>query len=166
MKINCQRYAPPGIPLHQERRAFLFALICASLYSFRFLIRYLTARKALYQVIGKTHVLIPGAEISTFEALSRHTMTGFVLAAFCMLCFAGYHYAYHYQGSKSIYLMRRLPKRSELHRRCLTLPVTAALLCLLAARLMLCLYYLIYLFFTPSECLPPDAWRGLLQSIL
>ena len=66
----------------------------------------------------------------------------------------GLHYAHYYRGSKSIYLMRRLPDRTLLHRQCWTLPLLALGLTLLVLVLLPALYYLIYRYATPAQCLP------------
>ena len=79
----------------------------------------------------------------------------------CLVLLAAYHYAYHRQGSKSIYLMRRLPSKLELHRRCLTLPIAGILIALLTAFLLLLIYYAVYMNVTPAECLMPGQWQKL-----
>lgn len=66
----------------------------------------------------------------------------------------GYYYTYHYQGSKMMYLMKRLPDKWEVHRRCWTLPLAGtALLCVWMLVLRM-LYFAIYMVCTPSQCLP------------
>ena len=65
------------------------------------------------------------------------------------------HYNYHYQGSKSIYMMKRLPKKSELWRRCLVLPVTLALTSEAAAMILRLLFFAYYMIRTPVVFLAP-----------
>ena len=74
------------------------------------------------------------------------------------LVFLLWHYAYHYQGSRSVYLMRRLPDRWEYHRRCLAIPAAtvAATAVLLAGSLAL--FYGAYMLFTPAACVVPGQW--------
>jgi uncharacterized membrane protein YqhA len=91
---------------------------------------------------------------------------GFLILALCMLALIVYHYAYHYQGSKSIYLMKRLPNRWEMHRRCITLPLLAALICLIAAIAFLLIYFGIYMVFTPKECLTLGQWQKIWSVLL
>lgn len=88
-------------------------------------------------------------------------MAGFWITAACMAALAAWHYAYHYQGSRSIYLMRRLPSRWELWRRCLALPAAGAVCALLLAALLLLCYFGLYLLLTPRPCLQPGQWAGL-----
>ena len=92
-----------------------------------------------------------------FELLDK-ALLGYLVLSVGMVVMAVYSYSYFYQGSRSIYLMRRLPNRFELPRRCLTLPVAAILICMLAALGNGVLYYGIYRLLTPVECLPAGLW--------
>ena len=65
-----------------------------------------------------------------------------------------YFYFYHYQDSRSIYTMKRLPDRWELWRRCLTLPFWTVIISGVLVLLLTGVYYLIYLKCTPAGCLP------------
>jgi hypothetical protein len=161
MRFDLSRHAPPGFVLRPERRFFLAGMACAVLYSLGFLGRFFDARTNLYRYEGTKRVLLPGTLMPDFYVLLDNALIGFVVLALCMLVFILWHYLYHRQNSKSIYLMRRLPKRWELHRRCLTLPLAAVLLCLLAAGLLLLVYYWIYMAATPDVCLTPQQWQKL-----
>jgi len=148
------RYAPAGFPLSQEIKIYLTAFGISVLYSFGFIIRYLNARAELFEItITGQKILITGAKMPEMTALIHDAFLGF----FLMILLAGagivYHYLFHKQGSKSIYLMRRLPNPFELHKRCITLPLLGIILSLLAALLLFLLYYGIYIIFTPSICL-------------
>lgn len=101
-----------------------------------------------------------------YHELSGGAFTLFLIFALSMAGFIIYHYLSHYQGSKSIYLMRRLPDRWELHHRCLTLPLTGALIYLGCALFLLLVYFCIYLIVTPAQCLIPGQWPLLLHRIL
>ena len=65
-------------------------------------------------------------------------------------------YLYHRQGSMSIYTMRRLPDRWDLHRRCLTVPLLSALLAIVIAALLMALYYAFYCWLVPFRCIVPN----------
>lgn len=162
-KPDLTRWAPPGFNLRPEKQFFVTGMACAVLYSFMFFIRYGNARSDLF---GYSHgsnirILLPDAVMPDFYLLLEHYWAGLAVLAMCMLALIVYHYVYHWQGSKSIYLMRRLPNRFELHRRCLTLPLIAILICLLTAIILLLLFYGTYIAFTPKECLMPDQWKKL-----
>ena len=65
------------------------------------------------------------------------------------------YYDWHTQGAMSVYTMRRLPNRWELHIRCLTVPVVTAALAVVLALLLLTLYYAFYCWLVPAECIVP-----------
>lgn len=165
-KPDLARWAPPGLNLKPEKQFFVIGILCAVLYSFVFFIRYTGALSNLYGYEFGRRVLLPGAVMPDLYVLLENCWAGFAVLAACMLALIVYHYAYHRQGSKSIYLMRRLPNRWELHRRCLTLPLAAVLVCLLTALSLLLLFYGIYAAFTPKECLTPHQWQKLWSVIL
>ena len=161
MKTDISRFAPPGLDLKPLKDTLTWGLIWAALYSCGFLIRYAEANSSLYAYGGVKRELLRGAVMPQFSILLDRALVGFWILAACMLGWVIYHYSYYRQGSKSIYLMRRLPNRFELHRRCLTLPLLAAAVCLLTAILLLMGYYGIYLVFTPRQCLVPQEWPGI-----
>jgi len=156
------RYAPVGLETARERQTLAWGLVLSTLWSLFYLVRYFDALDSLYVGNNKHRHLIPGAMMEDFSVLLGSALLGFLLTALIMTGFAVYHYAYHWQGSKSIYLMRRLPDRWELHRRCLAQPLFAILLCAVIALLLLTAYYALYTTATPAQCLPPEHrifWR-------
>lgn len=160
-KFDIARYAPPGISLAPMEQTFMWGGIAALVWSFGFFIRLMEARSDLFRHMRNQLILKDGALMPDYAELLGHALTGFAVLALVMAAFAVYNYAYHRQGSKSIYLMRRLPNGWELHRRCLAIPAVTVLICLLAAFILLCLYYLIYLLVTPDVCLVPGQWQKL-----
>ena len=81
-------------------------------------------------------------------------LLGFAAAALLMAGLALWHLLYHYQGSRSIDLMRRLPRRSELPVRCLAVPVAGALGAGALAAILLGVYWMVYRLCTPAAALP------------
>lgn len=135
------------------------AAICISWAGF--LNAYYNARSMLYS----WERLVPGAVMQPFYEILGNTLSIFGIAALCMLPLALWHYYYHYQDSRSIYLMRRLPKRGELWRRCLALPLLGLTACALLAVLHLFLYFAVYQFCTPPQCLQPNQWWMLCENL-
>lgn len=157
--LDLSRWAPPGLRWQTERNVFLGVGAGAVLYSFGFLLRYTEARALLYTQESGVSLLRAGAVMEDFAPLLDRALLGFAVQALCMVVFGVYHYVYHNQGSKSMYLMRRLPNRWELHRRCLTLPLLGILASVVLALLLLVLYYEIYMRCTPEQCLTPGQWQ-------
>lgn len=158
--FDAERHLPPGWDW-ENLRVWLgwgHALSCISL--FAFLSRYYDARSALYaytQQLNGTMVLelVPGRIITPFDQL----MSGLPWLGFwCFVILMGIqvwrHYRFHTQGTMSIYLMRRLPDKWELHRRCWTVPVLACIAELVLFAVLTGLCWLLYRFATPIQCLP------------
>ena len=81
-------------------------------------------------------------------------LLGFAATALLMAGLALWHLLYHYQGSRSIDLMRRLPRRSELPVRCLAVPVAGALGAGALAAILFGVYWMVYRLCTPAAALP------------
>ena len=162
MKMDfLKKLVPPGMEYKPELRFYITGLICAGLYSLSFFIRYFDARYELYEHYDYKSVLIDGAKIADFSSLLGYALVGFAFLAVCMLGFIVYHYLYYRQGSKSIYLMKRLPSKLELHKRAIALPLLAILGCLVAALIVMLLYFAVYMLATPKQCLLPNQWQKL-----
>ena len=159
MKHELSRHAPPGYELKPELDFFAWGLVLCALCSLAFCFRLDDAIRALYRWDGVNRTLYPGVSMPDYRTLLGGWPFLFVLHAAAMLSFSVLHYASHYRGSRSIYLMRRLPKRWELHRRCLTLPLFFAAMSLLALLLLIHLYLAVYLIATPDVCLTPGQWQ-------
>lgn len=155
-KPDFNRYVPPGVNGNREAKIFFTGLAVAALFSLFFFAHYTLAARELY-VSTESAVLKPGAVMAPFSALMQRVLLGFPVVALATAALVGVHYASHWQGgSRSIYLMRRLPDRWELPRRCLTLPLAGVVLCLLTAAALCLLYFWFYCIVTPAGCLPPE----------
>ncbi|MGN1156329.1 MAG: hypothetical protein ACI4TK_09155 [Agathobacter sp.] len=151
-----EQYAPPGINLTREILAYIFCICCAVGYSFGFLFSYIDARNQLYEKKWRDgpYELIEGAQIPPFEDLVGNYFHGFILVGVVIVAMLLYHYFYHYQDSKMIYLMKRLPDTLEWHKRCVALPIAGVLVAVAVYGLLWMGYLGIYLIFTPQQCLP------------
>lgn len=149
-----EKYAPPGIGISAEIGWFLTGMIAATLHSLMFLLEYMQARNELYMRKTSGLVLMEGAIIRDFGNLTEGVFLTFYLVCIVTLLIGAYHYLYHYQGSKMMYLMRRLPDKWELHQRCLTLPVAGFCITIAWMTILKIIYYTIYILCTPSQCLP------------
>lgn len=162
-RLDLEKYAPVGYNWRQELKYFAGGLTGSFLYSLRFPLRLRSAWESLYfySRVTDERVLRSGAVMEDFAALIDKCLLAFPLIALCTAFFAALHYAYHRRGCRSDYTMRRLPDRWEMHRRCLTIPVCTALICLIAGFVMLLIYYEIYMLVTPEQCLTPGQWERL-----
>ena len=166
MKNKLKCYVPLGANLDTELKWIAYGLVAAFIYSLSYFITYSGHYRALFRWDGMTKVLQEGAVMPDFIDILGVSLIGFVVLAVCMIAMLVYHYASHFQGSKSIYLMRRLPSRWELWRRCLTLPVLVAVLSLVVALILLLIYFGHYMARTPDVCLTGHQWQKIWNVLL
>ena len=160
MKIDLSRHAPPGFRVQDEVKGFWGGCFGATAFSLiTFISRFNDELDQLYHRNGSNRTLIPGAIMPDFVEIFDRSYWGFLVVIIVALALIGVHYAYHYQESKSIYTMRRLPSRWELHRRCLTLPLVAIAIYLIMAFVILLIFYTAYMKITPDVCLTPGQWQ-------
>jgi len=154
------RYSPPGAELKSEWVVYLFGNITAFAVSLMFFASYASARSELYNYdrVQKKYILNEAATMQGFSDILGGYLLGFVLIGVIMLSFIIFRYSYYRQGSKSIYLMRRLPNRMEIHKMAWSYPVRSMVFCVGCAFGLLVLYYGVYIIATPKECLLPNQW--------
>lgn len=137
----CEDQTPPGRQAAVQLRVLGWGLLAAALYSLRFLWR-LFSELEVFSLRGSWR---RGVRLPPFGELFRGALLGFWVLAAVMAAFAVLYYAGLWQGAKSVYLLRRLPQKGELARRCLTLPALGVLASALAAAACGGLHYVIYL---------------------
>ena len=150
------RRVPPGLDWISEIKPWIAGMALSFLYSMSFFTRYFSAREQLYAALpGGRKELLPGAVMVPFRVLAKDALWLFpLLAAAAFTVFAALHYMTFFRGSRSIWLMRRLPDAGELPRRCFTLPLILAAATLIFAGILALLFYAVYFFCTPAGCLP------------
>lgn len=141
-------YAPPGIHLAQEVRYWMMTMVASTVWSMLFIVRYMENRSLLYKTVAGKKVLIEGALMPNFEYLTDNLFEVFSMVIIYCVIIAIYHYFYHYQGSKMMYFMKRLPNKWEVHIRCLSLPVCGSVIAIVYMLVLRMLYYAIYILCT------------------
>ena len=149
-----EKYAPLGIGVEKQVTAYLVGTGIATLYSMWYLVRYISARNELFEYIRGERQLIEGAIIRDFGMLTQNLFWGFLIIIVVTILSAVSFYFYHFDGSNMLYLMKRLPNRWELCKRCITLPIAGTGILIVWAEIVYLLYYAIYLICTPAQCLP------------
>jgi len=154
-------FAPPGIGTDKELSGFIGGLLGSWALSLRFFINYREARELLYHIQNGKRVLIEGAVMTDFSVVLGNSLMCFKVFCVFLLCVVVWHYLYYRSDSKSIYLMKRLPNRWEIHKRAWILPLLAIAATLLAALVVMLLYYWIYMVATPKQCIAPGQWQNI-----
>lgn len=148
-------YVPPGMDGYREFKIYIGAVIFATLESFLyFVLGYSNAYSNLFDYRFGKRVLIENVFIGPYDHIVEGVFWVPLLICIAIFFVTIYHYMYHYQGSKMMYLMKRLPDKWEVHRRCWTLPVVGSVLMAVWILVLRMLYFAIYIVFTPSQCLP------------
>ena len=157
MTHNPNHQVPPGMEARKEKGFFLLSLLAVTVLSiWMFLSHYLHARENLFVNVGgkRMAVLLPDAVMTPLSDLFSKVFDPLFLLILCIPFWILLHYLSYRKGSMSIYLMRRLPDRTLLHRQCLTLPILALVITLAALLILTLIYHLIYIYATPAVCLP------------
>jgi len=165
-KIDWNSLVPLGMDGKTIRNRMLTVLSISAVWSLQFIWKCGMEVNGLYYINWTERVLQPGAQMRWFSELVDGAFVLFGLTALSMLIIAVILYLYHFQESKSIYTMRRLPKRSELWRRCLAIPGGCAAACLILSTVLLLLYFWFYHWITPEPCLQPGQWQHLWEEWL
>lgn len=158
LKMDYKRYTAPGKTPEETLDLFSVLLFIAVFFSLIFFIRLTNNLDDLYTRVGVERVIAEGAVMKDFAKIVAPCLFGFYAVAFGIICSIVKRYLYYYTGSMSIYLMKRLPSRFEIHERCLVLPILGALTCLAIAFVTMLIYFGIYMMAVPDVCLAPDQW--------
>ena len=155
-KRTLSSLAPPGSNVKKEWRGTIIGILASALISLLFFQRWqLAVRYSLscyeYSVAHNTAFEDP---VASFADLTGGVFAGFWFVIIVMAVMAALHFRLHFAGSKSIYLLRRLPDKRELVRRTIGMPLLGTALSLLTAAVLLLLYYLVYKYATPAALLP------------
>lgn len=150
-------YVPAGCSWQNELRAACAGLVCSFLFA---LLRFGTVLSTRLDELDYA-VHYYNTVIADFTDVFSGCLLGFYVMAIAAVPWAVIHYNYHFKGSKSIYLMRRLPKKNELWKRCITFPASCAVLAGIGAFLTTLLCFCIYLLAVPDAALQPGQWEKL-----
>ncbi|MBQ3089707.1 MAG: hypothetical protein IJD21_03990 [Oscillospiraceae bacterium] len=146
-KLELDRHCPAGMGSSTAVAYYTTTFLLGSFYAaVNYSLQIQRLRRMAWDITsGRHEVALP-----TFHATVEQALFPFLLFALGGLVLVGLNYLYHYQGSRSIYLMRRLPRRWELLRRCTTLPLAGGVLLLVWALLLALLFRPFYLAILPE----------------
>lgn len=156
--MDSPRYAPPGHDNLRLQGLFLWTMIILVGWALTFFFR-------LGDTIATLNNGYPAWAETDFAALMAWRLTPLPIGVLLMGVMAAVNYSRFYQGSKSIYLMRRLPDKWELHRRCLTAPLLCCGIYVVTAVVLFVLCVAAYRFCMPQEYLPEDWVESVVRSV-
>ncbi len=155
-KTKIKDNLPYGISAEKIMMKIGVIYLVPILYSMQFLIHFQNAKNYQIQQAKYAQVAVYMAE---FPTIIYRTFMLFPVAMLGCLGISVLLYSYHFQGSKSIYVMKRLPDSYELWRRVFMVPVVSALLLGICAIVILALYYWYYINVSPAGSAIPVEWR-------
>lgn len=153
---NGSRYLPCGFDAARQR--MMLVIITAAVLLWAAMIFGTNLQGALREYKNGIYIYF-----RDFYLVMGNTLAGLPIALAAMCGLAGIYYSSHWDGSRSIYLMRRLPQRWELHRRCLTVPLLGMVWFLLLGLIMILVMYGIYLLAAPEDSVAPEQLKKLLE---
>ena len=139
-KPDLSKLVPLGAQPRKQLAAIFGAIIIAFIWSLR--VPFTIVRE--YHRCTKDLKIGINAFMAGYSYLLADGLYGFYIVAGLMALLAVWNYASHFIGSRADYLMRRLPARLELHRRCLTLPCVGIALSLILSVVLDLAYRAIY----------------------
>ena len=150
------RLTPPGVSVKRQISYFALAAgLFLFVWSLGFFFSYADQADKLYYLDWyRVRHVKEGAVIKPFLFFIQGRMVGF--RAYVLFCAgtAAANFRSFYAETKSIYVMKRLPRAWEHPVRCLAVPLLAVLAGFLFAVLLTALYWLFYRYATPEVCLP------------
>lgn len=157
---SLSRLFPMGWPWQNEIMLTAAALGLSALTAMGlFLSRLTPALNALYERTFQDELmLVPGRLVPPYPQIFGNALLGFGLVALCLILLPIGHFLWHRWGARSDYLMRRLPRRQELAKRCITGSALLLVITVLMGLVMFGLLFLWYQAATPAGHLPPDVW--------
>lgn len=163
MKISCMQgriesllppNVDPGSTLSSLNGAFIGGLTGSMLW---FVTKYSRDYQALftYDSVLRKKTLVAGARIAPFTDYEGCALWLLVYFAIIAAVWAVLLYDSFSRGSRSLYLMRRLPEgRKPLFAYVLRAPVRYMVYGAMLCAVLLGVYYIIWRFITPESCLP------------
>lgn len=153
--------APPGFDTDKEVRMYITGLVLMLVFSLNFFWDYYDAYDALFHWVKEEKVLLTGVVMQNFSEILGDNLRGFYLYCIVIAVMVLQHYWYYYQGSKSIYVMKRLKNPMEIHRRAWVIPLLGIVVTLLIAFVVMMLYFEFYMIVTPKQCIAPGQWQNI-----
>lgn len=131
---------------------------------------YVNSEGAMYEELSYGRRLLPGARMPEFGDMIESVMVMYWFYVVCALARVVDHYVQFYRGTRSIYVMKRLPdSRREMFARCWTAPLIAIVIGAVAAVVVLFIIFRVYRYATPEGCLPDEVrfefWRAFMYRI-
>jgi hypothetical protein len=161
-----ERYSPPGYDVRTEISYFSGIFFVILFLIFIFYQRFQEAFELLFGYEDGIKVLLPNVLMPTFKSLDEISFSEFLFVSLFGFRLIRYRYRYFNVETKSGYVMLRLPRRFEYHKRCWVIPVAWMTLSYLLFFLIKVLSFIYYKNMVPLSAWPPGQSMNLWSVIL
>lgn len=165
---RCVKYLPPGCGVRGMWIICVTHLAATVWTNMVFFSRWRSQLSKIELWAHRIDVSAERAGMPDLERLISGCLYPYLTLVITMLAAAGVFYLSFYMESRSIWLMRRLPDRWELHFRCLAFPLAALLAGAVLCAVLLAVDRYVYVTYTPPEYIGNSTitaftfWRALL----
>lgn len=165
MLHKLELYSPPGFDFMTGSGVYLGAFIALLMHAFMFFRRFQEAYEFLFRHEDGIKVLLSNVLMPTFKSLSISYSYIFFITSWGFYLIR-LRYRYFNVETKSGYVMLRLPRRLEYHKRCWAVPVAWIILNYLFFFLIKGLCFIYYRNLVPLSAWPPGQSMNLWSVIL
>lgn len=155
-----KKWFPPGLMV-EGQLALIVALLCI-VSGWSFLVfrenHWDDVLKNCYVGFETWYHLAEEYEMPEFMPMLRNCFDILNYYLIAMVGLMLYNYRYHYNESKSVYLMKRLSNPWEFHRRCISVPLLGMVCGGILAVAMIGLFYIYYSTFVPPFDYEVGSW--------
>jgi hypothetical protein len=152
----------PGVNGNIEYSIIKVGMIFAIAFSFvTFMISYGFYSSDLYSYINGAAYANENAVMKEFYLIIKPCLNSFKIVLILMLPLMLFNCGFYLVGSKSVYLIKRLPSRFKFVKSCVAAPLMGVLLYLLCALIVVHICYLVYNNATPKTAVLPDQYRNI-----
>ena len=148
------RFYPPGYEWREELYSVGILWLLAFFISWEYLFGLYRLTNRLYHYREGYRFVYPGAVADSFAETAGRSWLGFAAPLLFLALMTLWHCFSYWRGTKSIYVMRRLPRRGVVFASCVKGPALCAVAVVLAAAVLYLLYLGLYWLAVPKECLP------------
>ena len=145
---------PPGYEWQDEWKVTGYLLGLVFILSGQYWFRLGRMTNGLYRYEGGKRFVDAEAIAESYVEVVGNSWLWFLLPIVFLAVMAVWHYVSYWQHTRSIYVMRRLPRRGVVFVSCVQGPVLCAAVLILAVVLLYVLYLGLYWIAVPAECMP------------
>lgn len=148
------RFYPPGYEWRGELYSVGILWLLAFFLSWEYLFGLYRMTNRLYYYQEGHWIVYSNAVADSFAETVGRSWLGYAAPLLFLVLMTLWHYFSYWRETKSIYVMRRLPRRGVVFASCVKGPALCTVAVVLAAAALYLLYLGLYWLAVPKECMP------------